>query len=100
MGRGRAFYIAKSGRPGPVVLDFAKNAQVEKSEYAPAKLDYIRSYQSVPEMDEEAVRQAAELINSAERPLVLVGQGVELGERNKNCVPLSKKLECLPVVPC
>ena len=76
----RAFYIAKSGRPGPVVLDFAKNAQVEKSEYAPAKLDYIRSYQSVPEMDEEAVRQAAELINSAERPLVLVGQGVELGD--------------------
>ena len=76
----RAFYIAKSGRPGPVVLDFAKNAQVEKSEYAPAKLDYIRSYQPVPEMDEEAVRQAAELINSAERPLVLVGQGVELGD--------------------
>ena len=71
----RAFYIA-----GPVVLDFAKNAQVEKSEYAPAKLDYIRSYQPVPEMDEEAVRQAAELINSAERPLVLVGQGVELGD--------------------
>ena len=76
----RAFYIAKSGRPGPVVLDFAKNAQVEKNEYAPAKLDYIRSYQPVPEMDEEAVRQAAELINSAERPLVLVGQGVELGD--------------------
>ena len=76
----RAFYVAKSGRPGPVVLDFAKNAQVEKSEYAPAKLDYIRSYQPVPEMDEEAVSQAAELINSAERPLVLVGQGVELGD--------------------
>ena len=76
----RAFYIAKSGRPGPVVLDFAKNAQVEKSEYTPAKLDYIRSYQPVPEMDEEAVSQAAELINSAERPLVLVGQGVELGD--------------------
>ena len=76
----RAFYVAKSGRPGPVVLDFAKNAQVEKSEYAPAKLDYIRSYQPVPEMDEEAVNQAAELINSAERPLVLVGQGVELGD--------------------
>lgn len=76
----RAFYVAKSGRPGPVVLDFAKNAQVEKSEYTPAKLDYIRSYQPVPEMDEEAVNQAAELINSAERPLVLVGQGVELGD--------------------
>ena len=75
----RAFYIAKSGRPGPVVLDFAKNAQVEKAEYVPMKVDYIRSYVPVPEMDVEAVRQAAELINAAERPLVLVGQGVELG---------------------
>ena len=45
----RAFYIAKSGRPGPVVLDFAKNAQVEKAEYTSAKLDYIRSYVPVPD---------------------------------------------------
>ena len=76
----RAFYVAKSGRPGPVVLDFAKNAQVEKTEYAPTKVDYVRSYLPVPEMEPEAIRQAAELINGAERPLVLVGQGVELGE--------------------
>ncbi|HIZ32759.1 MAG TPA: biosynthetic-type acetolactate synthase large subunit [Candidatus Bacteroides merdigallinarum] len=75
----RAFYIARSGRPGPVVLDFAKNAQTDKAEYRPTKLDYIRSYQPVPNPDEEAIRQAAELINHAERPLVLVGQGVELG---------------------
>ena len=75
----RAFYIAQSGRPGPVVLDFAKNAQVEKTAYVPTKVDYIRSYVPVPDVDEEAVRQAAELINNAQRPLVLVGQGVELG---------------------
>ena len=75
----RAFYIARSGRPGPVVLDFAKNAQTDKTEYAPATVDFIRSYQPVPDMDMEAVRQAADLINAAERPLVLVGQGVELG---------------------
>ena len=75
----RAFYIAKSGRPGPVVLDFAKNAQTDKTDYHPTKLDYIRSYQPVPDPDEEAIRQAAELINNAQRPLVLVGQGVELG---------------------
>ena len=75
----RAFYIARSGRPGPVVLDFAKNAQTDKAEYRPTKLDYIRSYQPVPDPDEEAIRQAAELINHAQRPLVLVGQGVELG---------------------
>ena len=75
----RAFYIARSGRPGPVVLDFAKNAQVDKMEYAPVTVDYIRSYQPVPDMDMEAIREAANLINAAERPLVLVGQGVELG---------------------
>jgi len=75
----RAFYIARSGRPGPVVLDFAKNAQVEKTKYEPTKVDFIRSYVPVPDMDEESVQAAAELINNAERPLVLVGQGVELG---------------------
>ena len=75
----RAFYIAQSGRPGPVVLDFAKNAQTEKTKYVPVKVDYIRSYQPVPDTDPDAVRQAADLINAAERPLVLVGQGVELG---------------------
>lgn len=76
----RAFYVAKSGRPGPVVLDFAKNAQVDKTEYVPTKVDYIRSYLPVPETNSEAIRQVAELINGAVRPLVLVGQGVELGE--------------------
>ena len=75
----RAFYIARSGRPGPVVLDFAKNAQIEKTKYEPTKVDFIRSYVPVPDTDEETVQAAAELINNAERPLVLVGQGVELG---------------------
>ena len=75
----RAFYIASSGRPGPVVLDFAKNAQDEKTKYEPTKQEFIRSYVPVPDTDEESVKAAAELINNAERPLVLVGQGVELG---------------------
>ena len=75
----RAFYIASSGRPGPVVLDFVKNAQVEKTKYEPTKQEFIRSYVPVPDTDEESVKAAAELINNAERPLVLVGQGVELG---------------------
>ena len=75
----RAFYIASSGRPGPVVLDFAKNAQVEKTNYEPTQQEFIRSYVPVPDTDEESVKAAAELINNAERPLVLVGQGVELG---------------------
>ena len=75
----RAFYIARSGRPGPVVLDFAKNAQTEMAEYEPRNINYIRSYEPVPPTDKEAVIKAAELINEAKKPLVLVGQGVELG---------------------
>ena len=75
----RAFYIASSGRPGPVVLDFAKNAQVEKFEYEPATVDFVRSYIPVPDTDSMSVIRAADLINKAQRPLVLVGQGVELG---------------------
>ena len=76
----RAFYIAKSGRPGPVVLDFAKNAQTGLVEYEPAKVDFIRSYRPVPVPTDDVIQQAADLINQAERPLVLVGQGVELGD--------------------
>lgn len=76
----RAFYIANSGRPGPVVLDFAKNAQTGKVEYQPAKVGFIRSYNPSPTPSEEAVNKAVELINSAKRPFVLVGQGVELGD--------------------
>ncbi len=75
----RAFYIARSGRPGPVVLDFAKNAQVEKTKYEPTTVDFVRSYVPVPAIDMEAVKAAAELINQSECPFVLVGQGVELG---------------------
>lgn len=89
----RAFYIARSGRPGPVVLDFAKNAQFEKTEYVPTKLDYIRSYVPVPETDEDAVKAAAELINRAERPLVLVGQGVELGHAQSELRAFLEKAE-------
>lgn len=74
----RAFYIARSGRPGPVVLDFPKNAQIEKVEYKHVETDFIRSYLPVPPMDWEAIHKAAEMINEAERPFVLVGQGVEL----------------------
>ncbi len=92
----RAFYIAKSGRPGPVVLDFAKNAQVEKIQYTPAKVDFIRSYLPVPDMNMNAIRQAADMINKAERPLVLVGQGVELGNARSELKAFIEKAE-LPV---
>ncbi len=92
----RAFYIAQSGRPGPVVLDFAKNAQVEKVAYTPAKVDFVRSYLPVPEMNMEAIKQAAQLINEAERPLVLAGQGVELGNAQAELRAFIEKAD-LPV---
>ncbi len=75
----RAFYIASTGRPGPVVLDFAKDAQVGKVDYVYEKVDYIRSYQPEPDISPERVRMAADLINRAEKPFCLVGQGVILG---------------------
>jgi len=75
----RAFHIAASGRPGPVVLDIAKDAQINKCEYAYQKTTFLRSYQPVPEVEEDQIRMAAALINSAKKPLALVGQGVLLG---------------------
>ena len=75
----RAFYIARSGRPGPVVLDFPKNAQTHTCEWNPVKVDHVRSYRPYPIIDEDVVAEAAEIINNSKRPLALVGQGVELG---------------------
>ncbi|MBQ8423805.1 MAG: biosynthetic-type acetolactate synthase large subunit [Coprobacter sp.] len=89
----RAFYIASSGRPGPVVLDFAKNAQVETLDYEPVSLDFIRSYVSVPDTDKMSVIRAAELINKAQRPLVLVGQGVELGNAQEELQAFIEKAQ-------
>jgi len=79
----RAFYVARTGRPGPVVLDFAKNAQMEKAAYVPRQVSFIRSYVPDPTPETGTIEAAARLINEAERPLVLVGQGVELGHAHE-----------------
>lgn len=92
----RAFYIARSGRPGPVVLDFAKNAQVDMTDYEPVNVDFIRSYDPDPETDSTAVAEAVALINAAKRPLVLVGQGVELGNAQKELLNFVEKAD----IPC
>ena len=89
----RAFYIASSGRPGPVVLDFAKNAQTALVDYEPTKVDFIRSYRPAPPIDDNAISEAAKLINQAKKPLVLVGQGVELGEASDELVALIEKAD-------
>lgn len=79
----RAFYIASTGRPGPVVLDFTKDAQVGLTDFEFRKCSFIRSY--VPELPVpmEEVARAAELIDKAERPMVVYGQGVILGGAEK-----------------
>ena len=89
----RAFYIARSGRPGPVVLDFPKNAQTETTEYQPCTVDFVRSYIAFPTLKQDAVRQAAELINAAKKPLALVGQGVELGNAQEELVEFLEKAD-------
>ena len=92
----KAFYIAQSGRPGPVVLDFAKNAQVETFEYEPVDVDFIRSYVPVPDTDMTSLEEAAKLINSAKRPFALVGQGVTLGNAQKELLTFLEKAD----IPC
>ena len=87
----RAFYIARSGRPGPVVLDFTKNAQVATTEYEPAVVDSVRSYIPYPTPCHKAVEEAAALINKAERPFLIVGQGIELGGAHEELKALAEK---------
>ena len=80
----KAFYIARSGRPGPVLIDITKNAQVQKFDfegYTPC--NHIRSYRPKPIVREEYIKQAAQLINEAKKPFVIFGQGVILGKAEK-----------------
>ena len=92
----RAFYIARSGRPGPVVLDFTKNAQTEEADYEPVTVDFIRSYDPDPEIDRKAIGEAVALINESKKPFVLVGQGVELGNAQAELRAFVEKAD----IPC
>ena len=92
----RAFYIASTGRPGPVVLDFTRNAQVGMLDYEDSKVDFIRSYDPDPETDPKAVAEAVSLINTCKKPLVLVGQGVELGNAQNELLQFIEKAD----MPC
>ena len=89
----RAFYIAGSGRPGPVVLDFNKDAQVAMLDYEPAKVDCVRSYIPYPTPSRNAIEEAARLVNESQRPLLLVGQGVELGEAHEELKAFIEKAD-------
>ncbi len=77
----KAFYLAKSGRPGPVLIDITKNAQIQKFDYAGyTKCTHIRSYRPKPIVRKEFIAEAAKLINEAEKPFIIFGQGVILGK--------------------
>ncbi|EFK59093.1 biosynthetic-type acetolactate synthase large subunit [Sphingobacterium spiritivorum] len=77
----KAFYIASTGRPGPVLIDITKNAQLQLFDYEGyEKCNHVRSYRPAPEVRNEYIEKAADLINSAEKPFVLFGQGVILGK--------------------
>ncbi|MCP4051908.1 MAG: biosynthetic-type acetolactate synthase large subunit [Mesoflavibacter sp.] len=76
----KAFYIAKSGRPGPVLIDITKDAQFEEFDFKYEKCTGIRSYKPIPKTNPADIQAAADLINNAKKPLVVWGQGVILGE--------------------
>lgn len=76
----KAFYIARSGRPGPVLIDITKDAQFATFDYSYKKCTGVRSYKAVPKLDQAQVQAAADAINGAKKPLIVWGQGVILGE--------------------
>ena len=87
----RAFYIARSGRPGPVLIDITKDAQFEEFDFEYKKCTGVRSYVPVPELEESAVVAAAEVINSAKKPMIVWGQGVILGKAEEELKAVIEK---------
>ena len=87
----QAFYIAGTGRPGPVVLDFTKDAQLAVTNHYYEKCTSIRSYVPSPKPDETNIKKAAEMINASKKPFALVGQGVELGHAEQELLRFIEK---------
>ena len=87
----KAFFIARSGRPGPVLIDITKNAQFDEMEFSYKKCTSIRSYNPKPTLNLEKVAAAAELINTAKKPFIIFGQGVILSEAEAELKALVEK---------
>ena len=79
----KAFYIAKSGRPGPVLIDITKDAQFGELDFAYKKCKEVRSYRAIPKLNINKIKEAAELINKAKKPFIVWGHGVILGNAEK-----------------
>ncbi len=103
----KAFYIACSGRPGPVVIDVTKDAMMNEFDYSYKKCNYIRSYIPEPRVKNTQIEAAAKLINEAKKPLAVIGQGVILGNAeqelldfvNKSGIPIASTLLGLSSIP-
>lgn len=87
----KAFYLAKSGRPGPVLIDITKNAQFDELDFSYQHCTGVRSYQPVPKPNMDAIDAAAELINSAKKPMIVFGQGVIIGHAEEELKTLVEK---------
>ncbi|MHB1921391.1 MAG: biosynthetic-type acetolactate synthase large subunit [Chitinophagaceae bacterium] len=87
----KAFYIAHSGRPGPVLIDITKNAQFGKFDYQYKKCGYIRSYHPHPTLSLEAISKAADLINASKKPYILCGHGVLISGAEQELLELAQK---------
>ena len=87
----RAFYIARTGRPGPVVVDITKDAQVARVPFKYTRTENIRSYVSRPEVDMRSIEDAVQLINLSRRPMALIGQGVQLAGAEKELAAFLEK---------
>lgn len=87
----KAFYIARSGRPGPVLVDITKDAQFDKFDFSYKKCTGVRSYKPVPQPEIKAIEAAADLINTAKKPMIVFGQGVILGQAENELKELVEK---------
>ncbi|MDC0584366.1 biosynthetic-type acetolactate synthase large subunit [Bacteroidales bacterium] len=89
----KAFFIARSGRPGPVLVDITKDAQFGEFEYNYHPIKAIRSYDPIPKIEPAKIDEAAALINKAQKPFALVGQGVILGGAEAECLKFLEKAD-------
>lgn len=92
----RAFYIANSGRPGPVVIDMPKDTQTGMLEWSYKKCSFIRTYMARPEINHYTLSKAAALLNEAQRPLILAGHGVTIAGAERQLAELAEKAD-IPV---
>ncbi len=92
----KAFYIANTGRPGPVLIDITKDAQIDYCNFDYKKVNKISTYYPYPKIDNKKIRQAAKLINSAKKPLILAGQGVKISRAENVLLNFAEKTD-IPV---